>query len=59
VVPGEPEDEKPYACPACGTVLFEECGSCGGIRHALLPHCQHCSAHKEVTENAEKDLSDG
>lgn len=56
VVPGEPEDEKPYACPACGTVLFEACGSCGGIRHALLPHCQHCSAHKEVTENADKGL---
>jgi hypothetical protein len=53
VVPGEPEHEKPYACPACGTVLFEECGSCGGIRHALLPHCQHCNAHKELTENTE------
>ena len=49
VVPGEPEDEKPYACPACGTMLFEECSRCGGIRHALLPHCQHCNAHKELT----------
>ncbi len=53
VVAGEPEHEKPYACPACGTILFEACSRCGGIRHALLPHCQHCSAHKELTENAE------
>lgn len=42
---GEDEDE-PYACPVCGTVLFEECPSCHRIRHALLPHCQHCNAGK-------------
>lgn len=57
VVPGEPENEKPYVCPACGTVLFEVCSSCGSIRHALLPHCQHCSAGKELKENTERGVS--
>lgn len=40
-----PEDES-YACPACGTALFEECPECHKIRHALLPHCQHCNTEK-------------
>lgn len=39
--------EEPYTCPACGTVLFEECPSCRKVRHALLPHCQHCGAANE------------
>lgn len=39
--------EEPYTCPACGTVLFDECPSCHKVRHALLPHCQHCGAAKE------------
>ncbi len=44
-----PNDEsESYACPACGTVLFEECSECHNIRHALLPHCQHCNAEKII-----------
>lgn len=39
---GETEREGPYSCPACGTRLYEECGSCGKVRHSLLPTCQHC-----------------
>jgi len=48
ILPKESEEEKPYSCPACGTVLFDECSQCHGIRHALLPHCQHCNAEKEI-----------
>lgn len=44
-----PNDEsESYACPACGTVLFEECAACHNIRHSLLPHCQHCNAEKKI-----------
>jgi hypothetical protein len=39
---GPPEPDAPYCCPACGTKLFEECGSCRQVRHSLLPTCQHC-----------------
>jgi len=39
---------EPYACPSCGTLLFEECPSCHNIRHALLGYCEHCGAKKEV-----------
>jgi len=28
VLPKEAPEEKPYSCPACGTVLFEECSEC-------------------------------
>ena len=31
-----------FVCPACGTCLFEPCGSCSNSRHSLLPHCTHC-----------------
>ena len=48
ILPKDSEEEKPYSCPACGTVLFDECSACRGIRHALLPHCQHCNAEQEV-----------
>ena len=50
-----PEDEA-YACPACGTVLFEECSKCHKIRHALLPHCQHCNAENTIEECSNKAL---
>lgn len=44
-----PNDEsESYACPACGTVLFEECSECQNSRHSLLPHCQHCNAEKKI-----------
>lgn len=38
----EKQDEEAYTCPACGSTLFEECDACHKIKHALLPHCQHC-----------------
>lgn len=38
------EVEQPYTCPMCGTRLFEECGQCHAIRHALLPVCEKCGA---------------
>jgi predicted RNA-binding Zn-ribbon protein involved in translation (DUF1610 family) len=44
VAPDAAAQEEPYICPACGTVLFEECPSCHKVRHALLPQCQHCGA---------------
>lgn len=54
VVPDERSaQEEPYVCPSCGSVLFDECPSCHGIRHALLPYCIHCGASKEVAERAE------
>ena len=40
----------PYACPSCGTTLFEACAKCGKVRHALLPHCEHCGAAKAPME---------
>ncbi|MDZ4859779.1 MAG: hypothetical protein SGI88_12430 [Candidatus Hydrogenedentes bacterium] len=39
-----PSTEEPYTCPSCGSMLFEPCGACQRIRHALLPHCEHCGA---------------
>lgn len=45
-------DDEPYTCPACGTLLMEKCDSCGKIRHALLPYCQHCSAEKNIEKLA-------
>ena len=41
-----PEKEETYSCPACGSQLFEECPSCHGIRHSLLPFCDKCGAAK-------------
>jgi hypothetical protein len=37
----------PYTCPSCGTGLFAACNACGAVRHALLPHCEHCGAARE------------
>ncbi len=50
VLPNKAEDERPYSCPACGTPLFEECPECHGIRHSLLPYCEHCNAEKEIPD---------
>ena len=48
-VPAERGDpDEAYTCPACGNGLFEECPACHKIRHALLPHCTHCGAEKDV-----------
>lgn len=40
--------DEPYCCPACGTELFEKCGSCGQVRHSLLPTCEHCGNSRPV-----------
>ncbi|MEE2887576.1 MAG: hypothetical protein VX951_09105 [Planctomycetota bacterium] len=38
-----------FVCPACGTGLFEPCGSCQASRHSLLPYCTHCGATSVTT----------
>ena len=49
VVPtGRGDEDETYTCPSCGSVLFEECPPCHKIRHAMLPHCSHCGAEKDV-----------
>ena len=42
-----PAAEEPYVCPVCTTTLFEECPTCKGMRHSLLPACSHCGTMKE------------
>ncbi|MHC4525491.1 MAG: hypothetical protein ACYSU8_08155, partial [Planctomycetota bacterium] len=42
----EIDKQQVYTCPSCGTNLYEKCGSCGKIRHTLLPYCEHCGAEK-------------
>jgi hypothetical protein len=32
--------------------LFEECPKCHGLRHALLPACEHCGLTKSADEIA-------
>ena len=44
---GEPSEREtradtPYACPSCGTTLFDSCRVCEVPRHTLLPFCEHC-----------------
>jgi predicted RNA-binding Zn-ribbon protein involved in translation (DUF1610 family) len=53
-VPESPDGSKdePYACPSCGSQLFEECGSCHAIRHSMLPYCDQCGAEKVGAESA-------
>jgi hypothetical protein len=47
VAPGaEIYKQQPYTCPSCGTNLYDKCGSCGDIRHTLLPYCEHCGIKK-------------
>ncbi|MBL6720017.1 MAG: hypothetical protein ISQ08_01260 [Planctomycetes bacterium] len=36
------ETGQPMACASCGSDLFEQCGSCDAVRHALLPNCRSC-----------------
>ncbi|MHC4960905.1 MAG: hypothetical protein ACYTGA_02110 [Planctomycetota bacterium] len=38
--------QQVYNCPSCGTNLYDKCGSCGNIRHTLLPYCEHCGIEK-------------
>ncbi|RKY12842.1 MAG: hypothetical protein DRP52_04195 [Planctomycetota bacterium] len=42
----EIQKQEPYTCPSCGTNLYNKCGSCGNIRHSLLPYCEHCGVEK-------------
>lgn len=44
------EDASRYACPSCGTRLFEKCEQCGSARHSLLPYCDGCGLEKPVRE---------
>jgi hypothetical protein len=44
--------EEPYTCPCCAVRLFEECPKCHGLRHALLPACEHCGSTKTADEIA-------
>ena len=44
--------EEAYACPACGSQLFEACSTCEKQRHSLLPFCEHCGDER-ITEVAE------
>ena len=46
--PTGPVSDDPYACPACGTMLYEKCAVCHAVRHALLPFCEKCGAAKEI-----------
>lgn len=46
--------EEPYACPSCGTRLFEQCSACHSIRHSLLPHCRSCNAEKPIEGSSEE-----
>lgn len=40
--------DSPYACPSCGTSLFEKCESCAAQRHSLLPFCERCGTEKAL-----------
>jgi predicted RNA-binding Zn-ribbon protein involved in translation (DUF1610 family) len=44
--------DEPYVCPVCGTRLYEKCERCQGIRHSLLPACDHCGAEKPIVAPA-------
>lgn len=44
--------DEPYTCPCCAVTLFEVCPKCRGLRHALLPACEHCGATKTAEEIA-------
>lgn len=48
LAPSGPPSDDPYACPACGTMLFESCAACRAVRHSLLPFCEKCGAVKEI-----------
>jgi predicted RNA-binding Zn-ribbon protein involved in translation (DUF1610 family) len=47
-----PVNDDPYACPSCGTMLYEACASCHATRHSLLPFCEKCGAAKEIAAPA-------
>ncbi|MFZ9034364.1 MAG: hypothetical protein ACO21J_10485 [Anaerohalosphaeraceae bacterium] len=49
----EIDKQQVYNCPSCGTNLYDKCGSCGNIRHTLLPYCEHCGTEKITMERTE------
>lgn len=44
--PQEAGGMAPYTCPACGTLIYERCSACHGLRHSLLPFCEKCGTSK-------------
>jgi hypothetical protein len=48
-----PEPETPYACPVCGTRLYEECPQCHQVRATLLPACSACGSLSDSHPSAE------
>lgn len=42
------KDNETYRCPDCGTQLFEKCQNCQGIKHSLLPYCEHCGVSSNI-----------
>ncbi|MBC8378897.1 MAG: hypothetical protein H8E62_06970 [Planctomycetes bacterium] len=46
----EMDKQQAYTCPSCGTGLYDKCDTCGGIRHALLPFCEHCGTENKSVE---------
>jgi predicted RNA-binding Zn-ribbon protein involved in translation (DUF1610 family) len=46
---GQVPEQQPYACPSCGSVLYEKCDKCGSVRHTLLPFCEHCGGEKTIS----------
>jgi predicted RNA-binding Zn-ribbon protein involved in translation (DUF1610 family) len=47
--------DEPYTCPMCATTLFETCSHCQGVRHSLLPACDHCGLSKPIAEIASEE----
>ncbi|NLB64967.1 MAG: hypothetical protein GX803_00645 [Lentisphaerae bacterium] len=45
---GAGDEQQPYVCPVCTTMLYETCEKCGNLRHSLLPACRVCGAEKEI-----------
>ena len=43
--PGMASDDV-YACPSCGSALFEVCALCRNTRPSLLPFCDKCGGEK-------------
>ncbi len=49
---GTPEPDGPYTCPSCGAALYDECDSCGSVRHTYLPYCESCGDHRSLGAEA-------
>ena len=58
VQPDAEAQEKPYTCPSCGTEIYETCSACGGVRHALFAHCEHCGAETQSDVEEQSPVAD-